>query len=326
VKIMISQSMRLCLVLIVFFFCTSAVPHAQEPPKTVQPPKTVPRGKPELRVFSPRYIGASQLHHTITELIGDNPKAPPIRMAAEMQGNHFIVWADPVDIESIQQMINAIDKESEQAHDEPRMQTLPLKDVDIAVLQQALTILPVQVKFALADANRQLIVTGDDKTLAMVANLVKSLDRPPPPLPDWQGRVRIVWLATGKMPAGAASPPADLKGVVAELARIGVENPRLVTQAVGNISTDNLLSIDGLADLDGPYNLKIKGQLGKKSGETIELAISINANKLANQGGVLQLSTTITAPPGHAVVLGVTPSGPTTSIFIVQLLEKSAPD
>ena len=52
------------------------------------------------------------------------------------------------------------------------------------------------------------------------------------------------------------------------------------------------------------------------------LQLSINANGMRNNEGspLCQLSTQIVTPPGHFIVLGVTPTDATTSVFVVQLL------
>jgi hypothetical protein len=49
---------------------------------------------------------------------------------------------------------------------------------------------------------------------------------------------------------------------------------------------------------------------------------SIDAKGAATATPVCRVATNITAPPGHSVVLGVTPSENLTSVFIVQLIPK----
>ena len=136
-------------------------------------------------------------------------------------------------------------------------------------------------------------------------------------------QVRIVWLASGIAPDQASKPPEDLKEVVAELAKLGVEDPRLVSQAIVTAQLGRQFRVEGSAGRDKPYQLLISGTvLGGGPGETSKLQVSIKATQPIVTNQISRLDTEITAPLRHAVVLGMTPSGTGTSVFVVQILPK----
>jgi hypothetical protein len=81
--------------------------------------------------------------------------------------------------------------------------------------------------------------------------------------------------------------------------------------------------MNGLAMLDGPCSLSINGSILSRASETPVTDITIMARKQDSAKTVLcELDTRIAAPQGHSVVLGVTPTEKSTSVFIVQLLAK----
>jgi hypothetical protein len=122
-------------------------------------------------------------------------------------------------------------------------------------------------------------------------------------------------------------PPPDLKEIVAELARIGVKDPHLVAQTVVNTVAGTEFRAEGSAKLEEPCNLVISGTVSPKDSDSAILNVSIQANALAvGRGGgpprsnpVCRLNTQITAPFGHTVVLGLTPTETMTSVFVVQV-------
>jgi hypothetical protein len=150
-------------------------------------------------------------------------------------------------------------------------------------------------------------------------------------------QLRIVWLTSdpGRKDANPGPPPPDdLKEVVAELARVGVRDPYLVCQMIVNTSPDGAFDMQGSASLERvPCVVNVSGQVAERAGGVPGVQIQLEAllpsdepgGKTSRRGSapaICRLRTGISAPPGHAVVLGVTPTDGTTSAFVVQLLPR----
>jgi hypothetical protein len=321
--------LRLSLAIVALCFGTTALPQTQEPKAVKTRPKTgqaaPAASKPELRVFSLRNLSADEMAGTINQLM-NVPDMPPIRVVGDGRSGRLIVWAEPAQMETIQRLLAELDKPVEASRNEFRMRTFPLKRSDFNVLKEALKVLPVQIKFAFDAPSRQMVVSGADSDLEMVAALVERIDQAPPPSTRRNWQVRVAWLATGE--ATGSEPPADLQEVVAELEKIGVRDPRLITQAVASVSTDGRFTLQGAASLNVTQAFRVHGSLTVvEPGPSPTLHISVGASpltapKAGQMNSELQLETTTSAPLGHSVVLGMTPSGSSNSIFVVQVLEK----
>lgn len=188
-------------------------------------------------------------------------------------------------------------------------------------------------KFAFDDRGGQLIITGSpemvEKAVALVKQMVESAKTRRPtnqttdPNPTREFQLRIVWLASAAKEADVKKVPDDLKAVVAELDKIGVRQVGLIAQTIVNISPNTEFSTEGTAKF-GEIECTLKCQGRYTIGsllENRELGISINALHPSNNP-LCNLRTQIDAPPGHFVVLGATPTGETTSVFVVQLLPR----
>jgi hypothetical protein len=81
----------------------------------------------------------------------------------------------------------------------------------------------------------------------------------------------------------------------------------------------------GVAKLDAPCEFTVTGRLTDKT-ELPGLHISITADceRPGKRQRLCNLETNISAPLGHLVVLGVTPTDASTSVFVVQVLRPDA--
>ncbi len=174
----------------------------------------------------------------------------------------------------------------------------------------------------------QIIVSGDQKDLEAVESFIHRLGTPQNKPTFREVQVRLVWLASGLTGKEARKPPEDVKAVVAELAKMGIEVPSLVTQTLVSAMPDTQFRMEGLTGAP-LYRLSVSGNLRGTAGElTNRLQISIIATQAtataeppgSNQIG--RLETEITTLPGHLVVLGLTPTATSTSVFVVQILPK----
>src|SRR5262249_8783406 len=158
-------------------------------------------------------------------------------------------------------------------------------------------------------------------------------DRPPAGQQAEELRVRVVWLVSG-LAREDAVPPPDLGDVLAELTKLGIDKPRLAAQTLVNALPGQSFKVDGSAKLEGTCRLAIAGVRGeKKAPPSMHLDVKATREGEPQKGfaggrrseeQICSLSTHITTPLGHAVVLGVTPTDGLTSVFVVQVLRKDA--
>jgi hypothetical protein len=205
------------------------------------------------------------------------------------------------------------------------------------------------IRIAVDAVGNRVIAQGDAATLDTVEALLIRLDEPPkveekapaPPAEE-DVQVRLVWLVAGLKDSPLADPPADLKNVVEELEKMGVVGLKTAAQVFVKSVPGKPFTVRGSAMLNDPCSLEVSGTFargrspsgvaagvfgGGVGGEAAEAApsavleISVKAIPSAPYQGksLADLQTSITAPEGHSVVLGVSPVGELTSVFVVQL-------
>jgi len=116
---------------------------------------------------------------------------------------------------------------------------------------------------------------------------------------------------------------ARVESPLPSLARLGIEHPRLAGQILVNVNANAQFRATGMAQLNATYPFSVTGRYTDKK-QTPVLEVSIRATQQMARGpeDMCNIQTEISAPPGHAVVLGVVPIGPVTSVFVVQVLTK----
>ena len=193
-----------------------------------------------------------------------------------------------------------------------------------------------------------MIVSGDEEIQKKIQQLISELDQPVSANKPAGAnmKVRIVWLMAGPKTDSLPAAPADLKDVVEELTGIGVPQPRMAAQFVIQANTEEGFEMSAPVVFLQPTRLEITGTYSDWPSDKPTLNLRIVAAKLGQEdphaptdrtsggggmGGGMgatpreelwSIKTTMSAPVGHAVVLGVSPTGNTTSAFVVQVLLK----
>jgi hypothetical protein len=300
-------------------------------------------------VFRAKNATATEVAQLLEQVLREK-SGLPLRIVADPGTNSVIVKAANANqLKMVEALMRAIDVPrtgTGRANEGLKVYTLKHHEAD-ANLQAALQVVRVgQGRFALDTERKQVIVFGNEEFQMSIGQLLENLDRPPDRArPEEEMQVRVVWLASGLDPK-EAGPPADLKDVLEELARIGVEGPRLVSQTLVNATPGARFSVQGSAVLAQPCQLAISGVIQPGRNNVPNLQIRINAvpdaaaqvpggvgpgrrggdpfgaaRGGANPPGYL-VETQISAPLGHSVVLGVTPTDSLTSVFVVQVLPR----
>lgn len=170
-----------------------------------------------------------------------------------------------------------------------------------------------------------------------VSTQLEILDPEPPHELAGDLQIRLVWLVGGLADDAAAVPPADLESVTRELEKMGVTNLTMAAQLVVNVTEGEKFSVSGTAKVNEPCSLQAAGLLGRTSLEQPPAGISADESWLRLEisarvtGGeqrqpLCTLQTTVKAPIGQSVVLGITPVQSKPSVFVLQLRRTARSD
>jgi hypothetical protein len=283
----------------------------------------------EYLVIPLKYASVDNTATLLQQLLGPPGQWPAVRIVSDARRNTLLIVAPAARVAEIRSLVEKIDVRPTAEVETPRyslkvfaLRTLePDKDVE-AALRLALSD-SQNNRFALDRPRRQVMVYADDAAMKTVEALLNRLESTaPPPVRDVQ--VRVVWLVSGL--ADAPPPPEDLKDVLPGLAKLGYDRPRLAAQALVNVTANAEFQAKGVANLGAACPFSVTGRLDDKKAPPA-LSISLMARRERGERPpeeLCNLQTVINAPVGHMVVLGVTPTGAMTSIFVVQVLRPDA--
>jgi hypothetical protein len=285
-------------------------------------------------VLAAKYVKAGDAARILKELLGERA-GRDVHFGVDDRTNSVIVSGSAEDIALLKRILTALDVPHPRPEKDVRqLAVFPLRNTELdRNLEEVLKLIFTDPndRFALDREHRSVIVYADRDTLHTAEGLLNRLDQAPEKAGVVRAQVRIVWLATG-LPQDAPKPPADLKNVLDELAKIGIEDPRLVSQLIVNTLVNKDFEVQGSGKPDALGDLRVSGMvLDKAPGsvglhlpkDTFLLNVNLDATRAGEaKGGVCRLQTSISAPAGHSVVLGLTPTAAMTSVFVVQVSPK----
>ncbi len=201
------------------------------------------------------------------------------------------------------------------------------------------------VRLSLDPRTNSIVASGDQQALETIEAVTLRLDeakgREIRELSSATFQVRLVWLVGGLEEEKATQPSDDLKPVLEELAKLGVGDVRQVGQVVVNTSPEEDFHVT-CSPFHGRFasRMQIRGELELQEGVPL-VDIDISGSQLVavpvyeeevagaenerpkrhhvEHSAMADLSTRIAVPEGQYVVLGVTPAGEPTSVFVVQV-------
>ena len=285
---------------------------------------------PEARVcvYSLKYANAQTIIHLLQMVV------PQSRVTID-SSNSMIVFGAPSDHERIAKLLQTLDVPAKE--DMKQIKIFSIQNADVDSLAQALTGVLSQndLKIAVDPRSNSIIAVGAENQLEIVEAIIMRLDETRDK--DLQRQrafqVRIVWLASG-LSDEAPKPVPDLLKVVNELITVGVTGLRQVGQAIVNVASGSDFQIGCTPMLgDAPVDTQISGTL-LEMGDLPRLEIEISnrqtfppppsditdaRRRVVQYVELAHLETEIVAPLGQYVVLGVTPAGKMTSVFVVQI-------
>lgn len=290
---------------------------ADEPPKASAPdtPKQT-----DWQVLPLKNANAVETERLLHETLGREA-----HVLADPRTNSLLILALPGDMPKIREIISKVDVPAKEDNAPQRLEVFTLKSVEPdQVLQEALRLVVRpgggKSNFTLDPRRKQVILWADPATTVLVQSLLNRLEGQS--RSDMDVRVRVVWLVNGLARDDAPQPPEDLKEVLPDLAKLGIDRPRLVAQTMVNVTPNMQFQTKGVAKLDFPCQFSVTGRYNDKSASPA-LQITIRALRM-DQEEICNLQTEISAPLGHLVVLGVTPTEAASSVFVVQVLRKDA--
>jgi hypothetical protein len=282
----------------------------------------------EITIAPLKHSAASEVAQVIGQLFGDQQRGGTTVVTADLHTNSVIVSAPPSRIAEIREVIVKIDTPAarKEAPGKPlRVFTLrntsPDKSLEEAVRLAIGAGVRIDGKVAFDRTRNQVIVSADETTLNTIEALIAKLDVAAAVKPVEEVQLRVVWLVKGAAASEFSAPSEDLKDVLPALAKLGIDKPRLAAQTVVNVSPNTGFTSEGIVNLNEQIRFTVSGQAQERGDNTPILTLNIRAVG-PNNNLYSGVSTEISAPIGHFVVLGVTPTQSLTSVFVVQVLKR----
>jgi len=294
-----------------------------------------------VRIFALKYAKAEEVAKTISKAA---PGRPPILAVPDYRTNAVIITTAAERFKVVEELVKLLDAPARDTASGHNVQVVILKNARASELAKMLQPMVPDAIFAADSLSNTLVFSASDSTKMIVEQLVQRLDQERPGAEPPQGRkVRVVWLVSGlDLPA----PPPDMKDVTEELATMGVEGLGLGAQSIVQTVSSGKFSVQCSPVAFSRCRLEMKGTLeeDRNGPPRVELTLSAMgllqppppvvpqptpaAGPLPPQpvlpspgpNQLASISTTLMAPPGHKVVLGVSPIEKYTSVFVIQVL------
>jgi hypothetical protein len=299
------------------------------PQLPAQGPGTDAGKSSNVQLFTLTYAKAPEVVRLVKELMG-NPRDAGLAVAADVTSNTVVVAGPAAEVDKVKELIQKLEKVSKDVDQFGQVQqvwVIPLKNIEpdqTFVEALNLVLKGSQGDFAVDPLRKLVILSASVQTYKAALALIDNLDQAGRlSSKDAAVDVRVVWLASGLERNDAAAPPEDMKELLPALAKVGIDRPRLVAQTLIAATANAEFQTKGSARLDVPCQFSVTGRFADKEMRTVEIAIQVTGGAAGKgQGEICKLRTDISAPPGHFVVLGVTPTDTVTNVFVIQIIRR----
>jgi hypothetical protein len=290
---------------------------------------------PAFQVVRLKYAQAADLAQVLANLLPPPPKDDQTalnRLVPDVQTNSLLIQASPTALKRILTLVEQLDiPASRPGDDGQRMMTFPLQKLaGDPALQAALSMMlekNPKAKYTVDPRRNTLLLYGDDKVQAEVNDLIKALlaiseaprKAPAPVAPPMQ--IRVLWLVDEQ---GPGELTGDVAKLVPVLAKLGIKHPRIASNCLVSVNSGSF-QVSGRSDFHGGALLRVSGNC-RLENERPLLKVDLRVDREKSPGSppafsLSSIETEIHAPFGHFVVLGMTPTLDTTSVFVVQINE-----
>jgi hypothetical protein len=287
---------------------------------------------PRIVAYKLRYLPSQSAAEELRQLFGSGPEDAS-KIVPDLVGNSLLVRASSREHAMIKEVLELVDVEAPQEQ-APLIKIFNLQFARASELSAVIKAVTEahDVRLAIDQRTNAVIAVGRTEGMTILSAVLERLDEP---LPDAKRslqplRVRIFWLVEGSEQEKLAAPPAELRGVVDELTRLGFQDLRRVSQILVHIDAKNSqFQAAGNADLGGKVlRLSAEGAAadGPNSGQMeladgqVRLNLSITVADHVSDERLCSLSAELTTSLGHSTVLGTTPLGQKSAVFVVQVL------
>jgi type II/III secretion system protein len=208
-------------------------------------------------------------------------------------------------------------------------------------MQKALELLAGGGKIAFDGRTNSLVVQTTADKIPQIKEYLSDADQPEPSRETMQ--IRLVWLMAGLPDAGKA-PPKDLDKVLAELAKFEFGDLQMVAQSLIHTTQDGTfhMTSNPMLGTGQACSLRLEGTLQNPQPQVNQVQVQLSVGTQgrgplrmpvpgappglsAPQGPpeaqiATDISTSISAPSGHPVVLCACPTEKAVSVFIIQVI------
>jgi hypothetical protein len=351
-----ASSIRNCLTVVVLVACGASSgtalgqekksPTIEKKSATVTEKKVttpVPELPAEIHTLPLRYAPAHEIAELLKRILADSR----MQVVSDDRTNSLLVRASADKFAEILDLVRKVDTEA--AGPPPRkISVYSLRSIEPDdALEAGLKLLfkGSTGNFAVDRARKTVIVSANQATTDIVDSVLAKLEALQKERPAQDMQIRVVWLVNITEKADAADTPAlalpapldDLKEVLPGLAKLGITEPRVAAQFFISAKSNTPFLASGTGRLYRPVDIMVSGHFGdSREMPDMRIAIEVSADSNSQgsrgkKGGAVSppepptkkvlshLETNISAPPGHLVVLGVTPMNGMTSAFVVQV-------
>jgi type II secretory pathway component GspD/PulD (secretin) len=293
------------------------------------PPGAAAPDQQDFHVYRLRHIPAADAARALDELLGSPAgRGGRPRVVADPRTNAVLVSAAAPDLAKAEDLLKKMDTEGAKGPAEPALNVFQLshREPD-AALEEALQMVLGDRRvgrFVIDRERRQVLVYAGRETLDVVEALLTRLDaaaeaKSEPAAADVE--VRLFWVVSGPAPDANAPVPDDLKPAAAELARLGIDKPRLAAQLSVSTTAEARFEMAGTASPDAPYRLAVTGTVTERKGAAgLEVSITVTRSAAGKEpGDVCRLRTRVAVPLDRPLVLGATPAEALKSAFVVRV-------
>ncbi|HWY88638.1 MAG TPA: secretin N-terminal domain-containing protein [Gemmataceae bacterium] len=344
------SSVRYSLTVVVLVACGAPFGTAQvqeKKPATVTEKKettSVPALPAEVHTFPLRHARAYEVAELLNKIFADTR----MQVVSDDRTNSLLVRVAAVKFAEIRNLVDKLEIEAADTKPVHKISVYSLRSIEPDdALEAGLKVLfkGSTGNFAIDRARKTVIVSANQATTDIVETVLAKLEVLQKERPAQDMQIRVVWLVNSTEKADADDTPAlalpapgdDLKEVLPGLAKLGIAEPRVAAQFFISAKSNRAFQASGTERLYRPVDIMVSGHFGD-SREMPDMRISIEVSADSNSQGfrakkggaasppepptkkvLSHLETNISAPPGHLVVLGVTPMNGMTSAFVVQV-------
>jgi hypothetical protein len=295
--------------------------------------------KKDSLVLRLRYASAPDVARVLKAVFdAKDDKGGRLTLVADDRTNSLIVNASPAVMATIRRVLEQLDAPvAESGKVAPEMAVLSLRnlDPDEGVEAALRLVLPDATvgRFSIDRKRRVVTIVTSRPTLEKVEALLAKLEM----LTDGQHKssqvrrqlrvpLRLLWLASGAaVPKEAPAPPDDLKAVLPELTRLGLDQPRVIADTLLSVTLDEPFELSSRSRLATPCLLTVAGTLTVPHDQILlKLTARATSEESKRTGTLFSLKTQLSFAIGAPVVIGTTAGDKLVSAFVVQVLPAPA--